>query len=499
MLEWYEAYADYNDTMVRMENLVEAVALRGDRDDDDDVPRPRARPEGAVAPAALHRCAGRARPLDPRRGRAARGAGRARGRHARRQGLGAARRPRVQLLRRADAASQPTIVHDYPIEISPFARTTDDDETLTERFEYFAGGMELGNAFSEINDSEEQQERFRRQSELVGGEQEDPDYVEALSYGMPPTGGLGLGIDRLAMLLTGRETIRDVILLPGPEGPFLGGCPSAPALGPAGPLHRRRGRAPPRRRGHAAAGLDLPGRRVDRARPPGAAAGQRPARSRGRPRPRPSCSTAARSPSRRSGTSASTRRRRSCSTGSTSTAARDSSLVRIAVEAPSKEEARRTAQEAAEVATVLFNDRFAPQTTASVWEAASADEERVSPKPARNLALGLLLGALVGLAIVLVGLFRDVPTAVRARRGRAAPRTSPAAGRAAQTRPAPAESPHGPFTAGLGEWTVRRRRAAPGRAGRRLPRAARGAGAVSRLVPQRRRSRTGASRATSSS
>ena len=109
---------------------------------------------------------------------------------------------------------QPTIVHDYPIEISPFARTTDADEALTERFEYFAGGMELGNAFSEINDSEEQQERFRRQSELVGGEQEDPDYVEALSYGMPPTGGLGLGIDRLAMLLTGRETIRDVILFP---------------------------------------------------------------------------------------------------------------------------------------------------------------------------------------------------------------------------------------------------------------------------------------------
>ena len=84
-----------------------------------------------------------------------------------------------------------------------------------------------------------------------------------------------------------------------------------------------------------------------------------------------------------------------------------SSLVRISVEAPSKEAARRTAQEAAEVATVLFNDRFAPQTTASVWDAAAADEERVSPKPARNLALGLLLGALVGLAIVLVGLFRD--------------------------------------------------------------------------------------------
>ena len=74
--------------------------------------------------------------------------------------------------------------------------------------------MELGNAFSEINDSEEQQQRFLHQSEQVEGEAEDPDYVEALSYGMPPTGGLGLGIDRLAMLLTGRETIRDVILFP---------------------------------------------------------------------------------------------------------------------------------------------------------------------------------------------------------------------------------------------------------------------------------------------
>jgi lysyl-tRNA synthetase class 2 len=105
-------------------------------------------------------------------------------------------------------------VHDYPVEISPFARPTDDDPTLTERFEYFAGGMELGNAFSEINESEEQAARFAAQSEHVEGEHGDPDYVEALSYGMPPTGGLGLGIDRLAMLLTGRETIRDVVLFP---------------------------------------------------------------------------------------------------------------------------------------------------------------------------------------------------------------------------------------------------------------------------------------------
>jgi lysyl-tRNA synthetase class 2 len=116
---------------------------------------------------------------------------------------------------------QPTIVHDYPVELSPFARSTDDDPTLTERFEYFAGGMELGNAFSEINDAATQQERFEQQSDQVEGERGDPDYVDALSYGMPPTGGIGLGIDRLVMLLTGRESIRDVVLFPAlrPAGP----------------------------------------------------------------------------------------------------------------------------------------------------------------------------------------------------------------------------------------------------------------------------------------
>jgi len=103
---------------------------------------------------------------------------------------------------------QPTILHDYPVELSPLARRKEGEEGIVERFEYFAGGMELGNAYSELNDAEEQAARFAE----MGAE--DPDYVEALSYGMPPTAGLGLGIDRLSMLLTGRETIRDVILFP---------------------------------------------------------------------------------------------------------------------------------------------------------------------------------------------------------------------------------------------------------------------------------------------
>jgi lysyl-tRNA synthetase class 2 len=114
---------------------------------------------------------------------------------------------------------QPTIVYDWPLEMSPFARTSDDDETIVERFECVVGGMEFANAFSELNDSEEQQARFALQQEErsagdVEAEPGDPDFVEALSYGMPPTGGCGVGIDRLAMVLTGSDTIRDVILFP---------------------------------------------------------------------------------------------------------------------------------------------------------------------------------------------------------------------------------------------------------------------------------------------
>jgi lysyl-tRNA synthetase class 2 len=114
---------------------------------------------------------------------------------------------------------QPTFVTDWPIEMSPFARSTAHDSGLVERFEAVVAGMEFANAFSELNDSAEQAARFDMQAaERAAGdvtaEEGDPDYVEALSYGMPPTGGCGVGMDRLAMVLTGRDTIRDVILFP---------------------------------------------------------------------------------------------------------------------------------------------------------------------------------------------------------------------------------------------------------------------------------------------
>ncbi len=218
MLEWYEAYADYRDTMIRIETLVEAVALevvgtakvdfRG-TDIDLAAPWKRLRLPDALEAEGLWtrdetelRSRLEARDVDVSHDQTW-----------------------AQLVDHAlsafiePALVQPTILHDYPIELSPFARTTDDDPTLVERFEYFIGGMELGNAFSEINDAVDQAERFTmQQSEREAGdvlaEEGDPDFVEALSYGMPPTGGLGLGIDRLAMVLSGRETIRDVVLFP---------------------------------------------------------------------------------------------------------------------------------------------------------------------------------------------------------------------------------------------------------------------------------------------
>ena len=114
---------------------------------------------------------------------------------------------------------QPTIIYEFPTAVSPLSKQKPDEPDWTERFEMFAGQMEISNGFSELNDPEDQRRRFEGQlKERERGDDEahqmDENYINALSYGMPPAGGVGLGVDRLAMLITDSHTIRDVILFP---------------------------------------------------------------------------------------------------------------------------------------------------------------------------------------------------------------------------------------------------------------------------------------------
>jgi lysyl-tRNA synthetase, class II len=213
MVEWYEAYTDYGDQMDRIGQLIETVAretnggtkvtFRG-HEVDLKAPWRRLKLVDALEEHGLWTRDGEE----------------LRSRLNERDVDTSQDRSWAQLVDHAlshfvePSLIEPSILHDYPVELSPFARPTEDDPSIVERFEYFVGGMELGNAFTEINDPAEQAARFEHQGAEVGGEPGDPDYVEALAYGMPPTGGLGLGIDRLTMVLAGVDNVRDVILFP---------------------------------------------------------------------------------------------------------------------------------------------------------------------------------------------------------------------------------------------------------------------------------------------
>jgi lysyl-tRNA synthetase, class II len=218
MLEWYEAYADYRDTMERTETLVERAAQAAIgrtrvtfRGHEIELARPWQRVKFIEA---LEAKGAWSRDADELRAK-----------------LNAAGvdtshdKTWAQLVDHAYShfvepeLIQPTFVYDWPIEMSPFARTTDDDPAVVERFECVVSGMEFANAFSELNDSGEQAERFAMQADEreagdVNAEAGDPDFVEAMSYGMPPTGGCGVGVDRLAMVIAEKDAIRDVVLFP---------------------------------------------------------------------------------------------------------------------------------------------------------------------------------------------------------------------------------------------------------------------------------------------
>ncbi len=218
MLEWYEAFVDYRDTMARFETLVETVALEvlgttkiTYRGHDIDVKRPWKRVK--LIDALREHGVWSEDEAELRAILEARGINTTEDKtwsqlvdHA----LTNYVEPRLV---------EPTFLYDYPVRLSPFARLVDGSSDIVERFEGYIGGTELCNAFSELNDSVEQEERFRMQAEEGAGgnveaEPGDADYVEALSYGMAPTGGLGFGIDRLVMVLLGKDSVRDVILFP---------------------------------------------------------------------------------------------------------------------------------------------------------------------------------------------------------------------------------------------------------------------------------------------
>jgi lysyl-tRNA synthetase class 2 len=213
MIEWYEAYADYEDNARRLEEVVRAAADAVAYDGPIRFREPWRR-------VTLRDAIAEQTGIDVLE-------------HRDRDALAAAIGDRLPTEDRAwpqlvdDLLSkyvepeleQPTFLMDYPKELSPFAKDHRSEPGLTERWEAFCGGMEISNAFTELNDPDEQRARFEAQQRLaMGGDEEaqpyDEAFVEALEHGMPPTGGVGLGIDRLVMLLTGSRSLREVVLFP---------------------------------------------------------------------------------------------------------------------------------------------------------------------------------------------------------------------------------------------------------------------------------------------
>ena len=215
VLEWYEAYADYLDVADRCERLVHAVARATGYEGEFDFTPPWRRE--TLAGSVLARTQIDILALRDRDALAAR---------MRERGLAAPEdRTWPQLV--DDLVSdhveptlqQPTFLLDFPIEISPLAKEHRETPGLVERFEAFVGGMEIANAFTELNDPDEQRRRFESQMRFAAaGDEEaqpyDESFVQALEQGMPPTGGIGIGIDRLVMAMTGTRSIRDVVLFP---------------------------------------------------------------------------------------------------------------------------------------------------------------------------------------------------------------------------------------------------------------------------------------------
>ncbi len=215
MLEWYEAYADYLDVADRCERLIAYVASEVDYRGPVDLSPPWRRE--TLAEAILARTGVDILRFRDREGLAG---------EMRARGLAVAEEdtwPQLvdQLLSKhvEPALIEPTFLLDYPVELSPFAKRHRAVDGLAERFEAYIGGLEIANAFTELNDPDEQRRRFEQQRELAGaGDLEaqpyDEAFLSALEHGMPPTGGIGIGIDRLVMVLTGTRSIREVVLFP---------------------------------------------------------------------------------------------------------------------------------------------------------------------------------------------------------------------------------------------------------------------------------------------